>query len=55
MREQGGATMRFVGLGLCAALATLCATQVARTGQPLYAVVIIFALPVLGSFRARRR
>jgi hypothetical protein len=47
--------MRFVGLGLCAALATLCATQVARTGQPLYAVVIVFALPVLGSFHARRR
>ena len=47
--------MRFIGLGLCAALATLCATQVARTGQPLYAVLVFFALPVLGSFRARRR
>lgn len=46
--------MRFVGLGLCAALAALCAAQVTRTGQPLYAVVIVFALPVLGSFRPQR-
>jgi hypothetical protein len=47
--------MRIVGIGLCAALATLCAVQVARTGQPLYALVIAFAIPVLVSFGPPRR
>ncbi len=47
--------MRIVGFGLCAAMAALCAVQIARTGQPLYALLVAFAIPVLGSFGPPRR
>jgi hypothetical protein len=41
--------MPIVGFGLYFALAIACAVHVVRTGQPMYWLMILFALPVLGS------
>ena len=41
--------MPIVGLGLYFLLAVLCAVHVVRSGQPMYWLMILFALPILGS------
>ena len=41
--------MPIVGLGLYFLLAILCAVHVVRSGQPMYWLMILFALPILGS------
>lgn len=41
--------MPIVGFGLYFVLAVVCAVHVVRSGQPLYWLMVLFALPIMGS------